>query len=86
MVTYWDAMIHEDVWVHDGDQLMQEVWLRVKQLWGQLFHYSLQLLRSTGRYTVPCFGFAPEEKTKERNIFIKDREKGAYSKIKNNNF
>lgn len=57
--TYRDTMLHENIGIHDGDQLMEEVRLGVKQLWSQLLHYSLQLLCCRGWHSVPSLWFTP---------------------------
>lgn len=62
--TYRDTVLHEDIGIHDGDQLMEEVRLGVKQLWSQLFHHGLQLLCCRGRHSVPSLRFTPG---KQRN-------------------
>lgn len=62
--TYRNTVLHEDIGIHDGDQLMEEIRLGVEQLWSQLFHYSLQLLSCRGWHSVPSLRFTPE---KQRN-------------------
>lgn len=57
--TYGDAVLHEDVGIHDGDQLMEEIRLGVKQLWSQLFHHGLKLFCRGGRHSVPRLRFTP---------------------------
>ena len=57
--AYRDPVVHQGVGVHDGDQLVQEVRLRLKQLRGQLLHHRLQLLSSGARRPVPRLGFSP---------------------------
>lgn len=57
--TNWDSMVHQGVGVHDGDQLVEQVRLRLKKLWGQFPHHILQLLGSKTRSTIPGFGFPP---------------------------
>ncbi len=61
LTAYRNAVLHEDVGIHDGDQLMEEVRLGVKQLRGQFFHYSLQLLCRRGRHSVPSLRLTPGE-------------------------
>lgn len=58
--TYGDTVVHECVGVHDGDQLVQEVRLGLKQLGGQFPHHPLQLLCSVSRNPVPRLGLSPE--------------------------
>jgi len=41
LVAYRHIVVHQRVGVHDGDQLVQEVWLGLKQLRGQLLHDAL---------------------------------------------
>lgn len=68
--TYRDTVLHKDIGIHDGDQLMEEVRLRVKQLWGQLLHDGLQLLRRRSRHSIPSFRFTPgEEGGKKKKIY-----------------
>ena len=57
--TYGDAVLHEDVGIHDGDQLMEEVGLRVEQLRRQFLHHGLQLLCGRGRHAVPRLRLTP---------------------------
>lgn len=57
--TYGDSVLHEDIGIHDGDELMEEIWLGVEQLRSQLLHYGLQLLRCRRWHTVPSLGFTP---------------------------
>ena len=52
-------MLHQHVGVHDGDQLMQEIRLGLKQLRGQLPHHLLQLLCSMRWHTIPCLWLSP---------------------------
>lgn len=52
-------MSHEDVGVHYGDQLVQEVRLELKQLWRQLLHHVLQSFGRHRRNPVPGFRFTP---------------------------
>lgn len=59
--TYRDTVLHEDIRIHDGDQLMEEVRLGVKQLWSQLFHNGLQLLCCRGWHSIPGLRFPPGE-------------------------
>lgn len=66
--TYRDTVLHKDIGIHDGDQLMEEVRLRVKQLWGQLLHDGLQLLRCGSRHSIPSFRFTPGEGGKKKSI------------------
>lgn len=54
-------MRHEDVRVHDGDQLMQEVRLKLKQLWRQLFHHLLESLSCHRGHPIPRFRLTPGE-------------------------
>lgn len=61
--TYGDAMLHEDVGIHDGDELVEEVRLGVKQLRRQLLHHGLQLLGCGGRHSVPRLRFTPGNKS-----------------------
>jgi hypothetical protein len=63
--TYRHAVLHEDVGIHDGDKLVQQVRLRVKQLWGQLLHHGLQLLCRVGRDTIPRLRLPPGERQRE---------------------
>lgn len=58
-VTDRYTMRHEDVGVHDGDQLVQEVRLILKQLWGQFMHHLLQPFRCHRGNSVPGLGFTP---------------------------
>lgn len=59
MSTYWDSVGHQGVGVHDGDQLVQQVRLRLKQLWSQFPHHLLQLFCSKTRSSIPGFGLPP---------------------------
>lgn len=59
MKTDRDTMSHEDIRVHDGDQLMQEVGLELKQLWRQLLHHLLQAFSRHRWNPVPGFRFTP---------------------------
>lgn len=52
-------MRHEDIGVHDGDQLVQEVRLKLKQLWRQLLHHPLKSLSCHRGNPVPSFRFTP---------------------------
>lgn len=61
VITYGHAVLHQDVGVHDGDQLVEQVGLGVEQLRGQFLHHGLQLLGCRGRNPVPGLGFAPAE-------------------------
>lgn len=54
-------MSHEDVGVHDGNKLMQEVRLKLKQLWCQLLHNLLKLLSCRRGNAIPSLGFSPED-------------------------
>lgn len=56
-------MRHEDVRVHDGDQLMQKVRLKLKQLWRQLFHHLLESLSCHRGNPIPRFRLTPGEDT-----------------------
>lgn len=72
-ITHRDAVLHEDIRIHDGDQLMQEVRLRVKQLWSQLFHNGLQLLCCRGRHSIPGLRFPPGEQTDKLTLNTPER-------------
>lgn len=52
-------MRHEDIGVHDGDQLVQEVRLVLKQLWRQLLHHLLKSLSCHRGNSIPSLGFTP---------------------------
>lgn len=52
-------MRHEDIGVHDGDQLVQEVRLKLKQLWSQLLHHLLKSLSCHRGNPIPSLGFTP---------------------------
>lgn len=52
-------MLHEHIWVHDGDQLVEQVWLRLKELRGQVLHHILQLLSSIARSAIPRLWLSP---------------------------
>lgn len=54
-----DPVSHEDIGVHDGDQLVEEVRLELKQLRRQLLHHFLQSFSSHRRNPVPGFRFTP---------------------------
>ena len=58
---YGDSVLHEHVGVHDGDQLVQQVRLGVKQLWSQLLHHCLQLLRRLCWHAIPRLGLPPAQ-------------------------
>lgn len=65
---YRDAMLHEDVGVHQGDELMQEVRLRVEELRSHFLHDRLQLLCGVSWNAVPGLGFAPEHRHTHTSI------------------
>lgn len=65
-------MFHEDIGIHDGDQLMEEIRLGVKQLRSQLFHYGLQLLGCRCRHSVPSLRFTPGEKKNKLTLNIRN--------------
>lgn len=52
-------MSHEDIGVHDGDQLMQEVGLVLKQLWRQFLHNLLKSFSCHRGNAIPSLRFTP---------------------------
>lgn len=46
-------------WVHEGDELEEQVWLRVKQLRCFGFDGGLELFRVLAWNPIPCLGLAP---------------------------
>lgn len=59
VATHWYSMVHEHIWVHDGDQLVEQVWLRLKELRGQVLHHILQLLGGIARSAIPRLWLSP---------------------------
>lgn len=59
-------MLHEHIWVHDGDQLVEQVWLRFKELRGQALHHILQLLSSVARSAIPRLWLSPANQNNKR--------------------
>lgn len=55
-------MIHEEIWIHNGDQLVKKVWLRLKEFGSQAPHYVLQLLGGVARSAIPRLGLPPANK------------------------
>ena len=60
--THGDAVGHEGVGVHEGDELVQQVGLALEQLRRQLLHHLLQVLRRERRHSVPRLRFTPKDK------------------------
>lgn len=56
---YRDAIVHQRVGIHDGDQLVKEVWLGLKQLRCQVLHDRLEVLRGITRSPVPRLWLSP---------------------------
>ena len=65
-VTDRYTMRHEDIGVHDGDQLVQEVGLILKQLWRQLLHHLLKTLSCYRWNPVPSLWFTPGNNRQEQ--------------------
>lgn len=61
---YRDAVVHQRVGIHDGDQLVKEVWLGLKQLWCQILHDRLEVLCSVTRGTIPRLWLPPAHMVK----------------------
>lgn len=68
--TYRDTVLHEDIGIHDGDQLVEQVRLGVKQLWCQLLHDSLQLLCCRGWHSIPRLRFTPGQRNRKQEVNI----------------
>ena len=66
------AVRHEDVGVHDGDELVQEVGLIFKQLWCQLLHHLLKPLSCHRGNPIPSLGFTPGA---EREVGSKEQRR-----------
>lgn len=59
-------MIHEDIWIHNSDQLVEKVWLRLKELGSQVLHHFLQLLSSVARSAIPRFWLSPANQQQQK--------------------
>jgi len=59
MATHRDAVWLQQVWVHDGRQLMEQIWRLLKQLRSVLLDTLLQELRLGARHSVPRLGLSP---------------------------
>ena len=57
--AYRYARLHEEIGVHDGGQLMQQVWCLFKELRGGLSHNLFKLVSCSTRHSVPCLWFPP---------------------------
>ena len=57
--AHWNAILHEDAWGQVGHQVVEEVWLVLKQLWGLLLHSGLQSLCVRLRHAIPRLGLPP---------------------------
>lgn len=66
--THRNTMSHEDIGVHDGDELVQQVRLELKQLWRQLLHNIFKLFSGRRRNPIPSLRFTPGD---ERNMGAK---------------
>lgn len=66
--TYRHSVGHQSIWVHYGDKLVQEVWLRLKQLWSKLLHHVLQLFCCIPRGSIPRLWFSPARSFKQATI------------------
>lgn len=59
---YRDTVVHQRVGIHDGHELMEQVWLRLKQLRSQFLHDRLKVLCSVTRSSIPGLWLAPAQK------------------------
>lgn len=58
--THRHSLLHENIRIHDGGQLMQKVWSLLKQLRCCLPHHILKLGSCSARNTIPGFWLTPK--------------------------
>lgn len=59
LCTHWNAVLHELVGREDGDKVVHQVRLLLKQLWRHIFHGLLQCNRKRGWHPIPRLGLSP---------------------------
>lgn len=76
-MTHRDAMSHECIRVHECHQLVQQVWLALKKLWGQFLHNIFQMFSCKGWDAIPSLRFTPK-----KNKLVEDTVQQRERKLK----